>query len=142
MSAFIPHHRPQQSALDTIPAQNALLPALSIRDFREKLRVDDQVSDTRTRAILEQAQAFIDAQLVVWLSQQNKLTKAQSALYQMAVYHLAKGFELEHYRDSDTTEYQHRKINGIEYRISSTHQRSRECLRLLMNKPRATIALI
>ena len=87
----------------------------------------------------------ITDELQPWRAQQTTATLAagrDTARYLQAVWQRAKAYELEQYRDIDTTDSGSRRAEGIESRIDTALQRSREALRSLMGRGRATIVLI
>lgn len=142
-SAFIPHRAGVDPAHDSIANPDGFYPALTVREWKTLLRVDDNVSAARSQEILANAQYLIQAELAAWRAEQTApLTLPQTHHYRQAVYQRAKAHELEQYRDIDTGEAGSRRAEGLESRIDTALQRSRESLRLLLGKSRATIRLI
>ena len=146
MSAFIPHTpgNPPANNDRIIPADD-FSPPLSVAEWKLRMRVDDNVSPARSTEILKRAMLDIIDELQPWRAKQTTTTLADgrdSARYLQAVWQRAKAYELEQYRDIDTTDSGSRRAEGIESRIDTALQRSREALRRLMGRGRATIVLI
>ncbi|MBS9781220.1 MAG: head completion/stabilization protein [Gammaproteobacteria bacterium] len=151
MSSFIPHSKapkPTDNHTDNGMINNSddFYPAIILSDFRQVMRVDDSVTDSRAVQQIKTAVYMITADIVQWResARLNKrtLTIDQAELYKMAVYNKAKALIIENYRDIDTTKSGHNRADGMETRIDTYLARSRECQRLLTDKPRTTITLI
>ena len=146
MSAFIPHSpgNPPANA-DRIVPPDDFYPPLSVAEWKLRMRVDDNVSPARSTEILNRAMLDITDELRPWRAKQTATTLGEvrdTARYLQAVWQRAKAYELEQYRDIDTTDSGSRRAEGIESRIDTALQRSREALRSLMGRGRATIVLI
>lgn len=143
-SAFIPHHAGIAPAYDAIDHPDDFYPQLTVAAWKSRMRVDDNVSALRSQEILTAAMYMVHAELGDWRSMQTapSLSAEQSVYYRQAVYQRAKAYELEQYRDIDTTAHGAERAEGLESRINIALQRSREHLRRLIGKPRATIKLI
>ena len=146
MSALIPHSPGNPPANgDRIAPPDDFYPALSVAEWKRRMRVDDNVSPARSIEILTSAMYDITDELRPWRARQTATALAEgrdTAHYLQAVWQRAKAYELEQYRDIDTTDSGSRRAEGIESRIDSALQRSREALRSLMGRGRATIVLI
>lgn len=143
-SAFIPHRAGTDPQHDTIARPDDFYPQLRVSDWKARVRVDDNVSAKRSHEILTTALYMIHGELAAWRGKQTApaLTDTQAIHYRSAVYQRAKAYELEQYRDIDSTDAGARRAEGLESRIDTALQRSREHLRALIQKNRATIRLI
>lgn len=143
-SAFIPHRPGIDLTHDTLERPDDFYPPLSVSDWKTRMRVDDNVSAARSHDILTTAMHMVHEELTQWrgVQKQPALDGVQIVYYRQAVYQRAKAHELEQYRDIDTSEAGSRRAEGLESRIDTALQRSREHLRRLMGKHRATIKLI
>lgn len=143
-SAFIPHRPGTDPQHDAIERPDDFYPALSVSDWKNRMRVDDNVSAIRSHEILTSALYMVHAELGEWRAAQTAaaLEGIPAIHYRQAVYQRAKAYELEQYRDIDSTAAGGDRAEGLESRINVALQRSREHLRLLIGKPRATIKLI
>ena len=142
-SAFIPHRAATDPRYDDNLQSDDYYPAIRVSVWRERMRVDDTVSDARSHEILSTAVLLVNDELAVWReAQQTPLPDSKQHHYRRAVYQRAKAIELEWYRDVDTTAKGSERADGLERRIRTALQRSREALRLVLGKSRATIALI
>lgn len=146
MSVVIPHGpgNPKPNE-DLIAPPDDFYPPLSVAEWKLRMRVDDNVSPARSAEILNCATLDITDELKPWRAKQTATTLAtgrDTKRYRQAVWQLAKAYELEQYRDIDTTDSGSRRADGLESRIDTALQRSREALRSLMGRGRATIVLI
>lgn len=146
MSVVIPHGpgNPKPNE-DLIAPPDDFYPPLSVAEWKLRMRVDDNVSPARSAEILNCATLNITDELKPWRAKQTAATLAagrDTKRYRQAVWQLAKAYELEQYRDINTTDSGSRRADGLESRIDTALQRSREALRSLMGRGRATIVLI
>lgn len=143
-SAFIPHRPGTDPQHDAIDRPDDFFPALSVSDWKASMRIDDNVSAKRSHEILTSSLHMVHAELSDWRAAQTAvvLEGIPAIHYRQAVYQRAKAYELEQYRDIDSTVAGSERAEGLESRINVALQRSREHLRLLIGKPRATIKLI
>lgn len=146
MSVVIPHGpgNPKPNE-DLITPPDDFYPPLSVAEWKLRMRVDDNVSPARSIETLNRAMLDITDELQPWRAQQTTATLAagrDTARYLQAVWQRAKAYELEQYRDIDNTDSGSRRADGLESRIDTALQRSREALRSLMGRGRATIVLI
>lgn len=148
-SAFIPHDRPKTTIADAISNPDPFYPDCRLAEFREKMRVDDTASDARVKEQILTALHFINAELRAglfreqWHPSAANLPEPDVFWYQAAVYHRAKAYIIEQYRDIDTSKTRgDARADDMENRIDVYLQRSREALRRLLHRSRATIKLI
>ena len=143
-SAFIPHRPGTDPQHDAIDRPDDFYPALTVSDWKARMRVDDNVSAMRSHEILTTALYMVHEELGGWRIKQtaSALTGTKITHYRQAIYQRAKAYELEQYRDIDTTASGGERAEGLESRIDTALQRSREHLRALIGKGRATITLI
>lgn len=132
---IIPTKVPQDS---TECANDAGFPQLKADDFRIDFKIDETVtSDFLCNALTNSAYA-INKDLL------NKNIDFDSAknknLYSQAVGARAKALIVETYRDIDTKNAA--DAEKLELPAEFWKQQSRESIRLLLNKPRATVELI
>lgn len=146
MSSYIPHQQPTDPAVDdNIANTDAFYPAVSLADFRRTMRVDDIATDARVAEQIRTAMLMINGEIAFWRAQQTatELSDEQAkAYYRIALYHRAKAYIIEQYRDVDTTKSGHDEASALETRINVYLQRSREALRMLINVGRMTVVLI
>lgn len=146
MATYIPKHNqssvpPEQDIF--VPHDN-FYPSLSLSDFRNYMRIDDAVSNSRAKEYIRMAVVLITNDIMPWRKEQypplDDIEKVQA--WRWAVYHKAKALILENYRDIDTTNDGHNKADALEAIIDSHLQRSREMQQILTNNSRTTIELI
>lgn len=148
-SAFIPHNRPSVAVEDSITNPDAFYPNFSVLNFRSAMRVDDTVTDSRCKEQLLTAIRFINAELNSLLYREQYYPNdtqlpigVDMDWYITAVYHRAKAYIIEQYHDIDTAKTGQDRADNMEARIDVYLQRSREVLRQLLHRSRATIKLI
>jgi len=150
------------SADSTIP-NIAFYPSISLLDFQKISRIDKTHADERQIDVLKTALREVNHDLKKWRETLTKLTPAPSKLsetkgdvygegtsaehekvsdYKTAVYALAKGKLTEKYRDYDTTKSGRYRSETLEINADEYFQESREAIRRIIGKPRATIVLI
>lgn len=149
-SVFIPHEDIEESdeTADEVMNPDPFFPSLSIREFRLLMRNDDVVTEARLGHFLLTAAVFINDLLANYkkaLTEKEVDTlpsENEKQLYKIAVFHRAKTYILESYRDIDTTGDGEQRAESYESRIAFEQQREREAIRLLIGKKRTTITLI
>lgn len=113
-------------------------PKLKASDFRKNFRIDETVNDNALCNFLTNSAFAINKDLAnIKLDFDNEKNKI---LYLQAVGARAKSMILETYTDIDTKK--NADGEAVELPADDWKQQSREALRLLLQKPRATIALI
>lgn len=141
-------------------------PAISLRDFQERYRVNNGQAETRQIQTLQQAMQRINRELlddaatedgVSWVCQQvrngfytletvpaNQYGGCSEKVmqYRTAIYAHAKARLTERYRDTQTTRTGHDRADDMDLTVDDYDQESREALRQLMGKRRCTIDLI
>lgn len=145
-NVFIPHHAADDIAIaDTITNPDRYFPDVRLADFRRSMRVDDIASDARTAWQITTAMLFVNAETESWRARQTADVLppgSATACYRLAIYHRAKAYLIEQYRDVDTTKSGHDRAEEMEIRIKVYLQRSREALRQLIGTPRMTVELL
>ena len=130
-------------------------PNLSVKNFRDSLRVDETVPFGRVKATLINAILKVNADLSE-LSLSNlpytALADVPSATiagtstkvwrYKSAVFNEAKADLIERYRDFDSTQSGHDEADKLETVINDYRQKAREHIRALLGKPPVRIALL
>jgi hypothetical protein len=152
-SVIIPHG--SGDPVDEQITSDVFWPALSTNDFRNAMRVGATIPDERVKlALIEgvlkindelaplksasaQYAALADIPAVQIMGQSIKIHH-----YIGAVFNEAKASLTETYRDFDSTQSGHDEADKLEISIVDYRQTSREHIRKLLGKPRATIGLL
>ena len=135
--------------------EDGFFPSLSSNEFRDVMRVTAVITDARVKSALISARLKIGADLKSLI----QTHIAYDALddvpaegidgvsvlthrYRMAVYNEAKATLTERYRDIDSTQSGHDEADKLDATIDDYRQVSREHIRALLGKPRATVELL
>ena len=151
--SFIPSaNHPSQTSGKV--SNNGFFPDIDITQFREVMRVEQPVSNQRTKQALLDAILSVNHELRAWPATQhyNVLTEVPSEQYgevsqvthhyQSAVFNKAKALLLENYRDFDSTKSGHERADQMEERVDDYLRRSRESIRRLLGTAKINIELI
>lgn len=142
MSDFLANTK-QTTPDELITQTSPHLSAISLNNFKESMRIDDNLSDARSLRQLKSATYAINKDISNFINQLDKaITAEQQHLYEDAIYNRAKASILENYRDIETTRKGDAIADGMESRIDDYLQKSREAVRLLISEPRMTVELI
>lgn len=119
------------------------LPVISLNDFRESMRVDDDVSEQRALRQLKSATYAINADIQHFIDGLTAaLNEREIHLYQDAVYNRAKSSIMENYRDINTQQKGNQHAQNMEQRADDYKQKSLEAQRLLLGESRMSVELI
>ncbi len=144
-------HQNQQAEKVT---NNGFFPEISIDYFREVMRVEQPISNPRTKQAILDAIISVNNELKAWPAIQNFNSLANVPCeqygeisqyehhYQSAVFNKAKALLLENYRDFDSTKSGHERADQMEERVDDYLRRSRESIRRLLGTAKITIELI
>lgn len=154
----IPHGdgvSPDSETPDILIGGAGFYPALSMTVFRDGFRVPATMTDSRVKQALRDAALKIiydlkpfresNAAHLTLLSVPSEVFDGVSVLalaYQTAVFAEAKASLTETYRDFDSTQSGHEEADKLEMGIDDYRRVSRENIRRILGKPRATIRIL
>lgn len=143
---------------ETITITNAsFFPDLQLQDFRESMRIDSTVTDSRAVHALESAMYEANQLLSDWMQEQQNEGVADidnvpqpawqpegyyKNLYLRAVWSLAKSNLVERYRDYDTTGAGHDRAEALEMTDDDYRRDATWALSDIRGRPRTTVELI
>ncbi|MCY7297459.1 head completion/stabilization protein [Alteromonas sp. a30] len=156
--SFIPSANHQNQTPEKV-SNNGFFPDIDMAQFREVMRVEQPISNLRTKQAILDAIISVNNELKAWPAFQNYNALNYSSLkevpceqygevsqyehhYQSAVFNKAKALLLENYRDFDSTKSGHERADQMEERVDDYLRRSRESIRALLGTAKITIELI
>lgn len=151
--SFIPNTTHQNQTPEKV-SNNGFFPDIDINQFREVMRVEQPISNLRTKQAILDAIISVNNESKAWpaIQNYNSLKEVPSEQYgevsqyehhyQSAVFNKAKALLLENYRDFDSTKSGHERADQMEERVDDYLRRSRESIRALLGTAKITIELI
>jgi hypothetical protein len=149
LSTFIPK---TPSGADTVIINNGFFPDLSLNDFRDAVRVDQNVSDGNAEDTMRQAMLESNALLAEWQAAQEVLGYATidavpgedygavthyQYWYLIAVRQLAKSLLIEQERDFDARNMSADKVDALNGRIDDCKRQHRLAISKITGVPNA-----